>query len=817
MPNKGQDDMQPERGRVWTALLLYLAIGWAAAEIFLTIRDRFALPEALDSVVLAIFISGFVAFALLQATGRAGRKSPLLYAGRLLAIAFAGSGIAIGLSAWLGQSEQAAELPSVAILPCDYEGIEDHAFLGPAAAEEVHAKLAKVAGIQIPAWRSVLKSVQVGEDKRQIAEILRVRHLADCRITEDAEGMELSASIIDSDTGTPVWSGRKIYASTDLVHALAEISLAITDALSVRLTVEESDRLNRAPTSNPEAYEYYLLARQAQGGSHWVKPGVSSAMAIGGKEYEVAMAYYRKAVGLDPAFAEAWAGMATATRGYGSNVKGEDRFGAALKSYGERAYEYAERSLEEDPCNAEALLLVLGLERIVSPKETPPPADRVRQTDPAWRERYERGIERIRHIIECEPNNATAWRDLANRYSNFAIYPSMGTEYPAEEMRAALMKALDLDPTNCGVQDYYIRTFRDPYWAPRPEDLFTLDETLAAIRSALLVNPECIALHHILSRIALEQGRVDEAIAWQMRTHELHPDNPNVATCEIGIHLAELGLLSEAEPWLQRGREAGFYACVEEDVECLIPESRDTYFSQECKAQRLNTAEEMISSSWGTVSPTMMIFKYREAMEIAASAGRPDLVRKWLDDGLEMLGTDDPVAILGKNPKRLITARTEGLRLVPLFRDLGLHDAGERMLELCRRDPEDPDQIVFDMDKFLFVDAQHRSLAGRKAEAMELLTRAVREPQPMWVMLWPGRWELLTDPSLDPLRDDPVYGPQVEQLIEEQEAWLAPARERAAKALKTGDWASLRTLIDEPGVTLATVGRDSTDNPKSTD
>ena len=104
----------------------------------------------------------------MQAASRVGRRFPLLYAGRLLAIAFAGSGIAIGVSAWLGQSKQAAELPSVAILPCDYEGLEEHAFLGPAAAEEVHAKLAKVAGIQIPAWRSVLKSVQVGEDKRQI-------------------------------------------------------------------------------------------------------------------------------------------------------------------------------------------------------------------------------------------------------------------------------------------------------------------------------------------------------------------------------------------------------------------------------------------------------------------------------------------------------------------------------------------------------------------------------------------------------------------------------------------------------------------------
>ena len=57
----------------------------------------------------------------------------------------------------------------------------------------------------------------------------------------------------------------------------------------------------------------------------------------------------------------------------------------------------------------------------------------------------------------------------------------------------------------------------------------------------------------------------------------------------------------------------------------------------------------------------------------------------------------------------------------------------------------------------------------------------------------------------DPLRDDPVYAPQLEALIKEYYDWLAPARERTAKALETGDWASLRTLIDETPDMLAVV------------
>jgi hypothetical protein len=140
------------------------------------------------------------------------------------------------------------------------------------------------------------------------------------------------------------------------------------------------------------------------------------------------------------------------------------------------------------------------------------------------------------------------------------------------------------------------------------------------------------------------------------------------------------------------------------------------------------------------------------------------------------------------------------------------------MLELCRRDPDDPEQIVWGMDNTLYVDARHRSLSGNKAEAWDLLSRAVREHQ-LGPAGWhfPDRWGLLFDRALDPLREDPVYGPKLDQLIEEYDAWLAPAKERAERAIETGDWASLRTLIDETPDMLAAIEREGRHNENETD
>lgn len=784
-----------------SGLALYLAAGWAATEILFAVRENFGLPVSLDGLVLALFVGGFVAFALLILLSQLVRGSPLLSAGRILIVAAGGSVVAFGLSAWLGEANTRTDIPSVAVLPCEFDGDDAYAFLGQAAAEEVHAKLAKVAGVQIPAWRSVVQSVRVGEDNRQVAEILRVDHLASCTIVETDDRIELSTSVIDPEKQEVIWSGRQSYASADLVYALGEISRGIADALSVRMTAEESDRLTGAPTRNPEAYEHYLRARQTQGSSHWFVPNLMSVLEISEEKYELAMAHYRQAVELDPEFAEAWAGMATVTRYYGNNIKEETRFGDAMKKFGQEAYDFGKQALAHDPCNAEALQLVHHLAWIAVPEEEPSVADRVWQTDPLWSDQYERDLALFRKVIECEPNNATAWRSLANTYSNFAVYPSAGNEYPAEDMRVALMKAINLDPTNCRVQEYYISMFRSPIWAPRPEDRFTLDETKQEIRSALIVNPECSALYQLLALIAVEQGRIDEAIAWHLRRHELAPDNPNVGVCEISAFLSGLGFVEEAKAWARKAEEAGFYWCWEQDIECF--QSRDAYFGEACKAQRMATANELMDSSWGTASPVIRVFKYRQAMYEGQSSDRPDLVRKWLDEGLEWMGTDDPVAILGKNPRRLVSARHEGLALVPIFRDLGLDDAAERMLGLCVRDPADPEQIVFGMDNSIYVDARHRSLAGDKAEAMALLERAVRKHQTFSGWPSPGRMELMFDRALDPLREDPAYAPRLERLLDEYDAWLAPARARVANALETGDWASLRTLLDEDPALLA--------------
>jgi tetratricopeptide (TPR) repeat protein len=466
------------------------------------------------------------------------------------------------------------------------------------------------------------------------------------------------------------------------------------------------------------------------------------------------------------------------------------QFGDEVRTADEQSKELARHALSIDPCTVDALFIIAPL------ADDTDPMDQVYQTGPSWTEIYNQRMELIERAIECEPQNATAWLQMMFFHTFFPLWPNTGTEYPAEQARAALNKAYRLDPTNCWLAGIRITMLRSEFWAPRPEDVMSRDELKDTLRAALLVDPTCGFMYDILEAVNVSEARLDEAIAWKMLYHELAPQDPRIG-CRIAELFLELGLVEQAREWAARTDWPG--CLTEADIDCR--QSRESYYSESCQADRIKQARDAIESDFASFNRRMLPFKYREALYLVGDTDRLDLARKWLEEGLQVMETDDPVALLNKNPKRLNTGRNEGLSLVPVFRDLGLADAANRQLELCRRDPSDPAQITFDEMKGQYLDARHRSLAGHKEEAMTLLTRAVREHQTWSLILdWPSpdRSDLMFDRALDPLREDPVYAPQLEQLLEEYDAWLAPARERAARAAETGDWASLRMFIDTP-------------------
>ena len=95
-------------------------------------------------------------------------------------------------------------------------------------------------------------------------------------------------------------------------------------------------------------------------------------------------------------------------------------------------------------------------------------------------------------------------------------------------------------------------------------------------------------------------------------------------------------------------------------------------------------------------------------------------------------------------------------------------------------------------ERATYADAYYEALSDNPGEALRLIRHSVESWQ-QFQRMQPGLHGLLRDPILDSVREHPEYGPQLQKLIDEYDAVLAPMRENVLEAEASGDWEPLLT------------------------
>jgi adenylate cyclase len=131
----------------------------------------------------------------------------------------------------------------------------------------------------------------------QIARELHVRHILEGSVQRSGNDIAIIAQLIDARTDTHLWTGKFNRKIENVFAVQNEIVYAVASALE--LTMEFAAAAQNAPTRNPEAHRLYLEAR----GRSRLNEGRSLADAI---------TLYKRAISLEPRFAEAHAGLAAA-------------------------------------------------------------------------------------------------------------------------------------------------------------------------------------------------------------------------------------------------------------------------------------------------------------------------------------------------------------------------------------------------------------------------------------------------------------------------------------------------------------------------
>src|SRR5438067_2123490 len=189
---------------------------------------------------------------------------------------------------------------SLGVLPfADLSAERDQEYFGDGIAEEILNALAKVGALHVAARTSCFAFRGTSIDAREIGRRLGVEALLEGSIRKAGNRVRISVQLIDARNGYQLWSERFDREIEDIFAIQDEIARSVIDALGLSLTRREERRFLKASTKNVEAYEFYLRARKLF--QQWTRQSI-----------ELAREMFERAIELDPHFAAAWAGLATA-------------------------------------------------------------------------------------------------------------------------------------------------------------------------------------------------------------------------------------------------------------------------------------------------------------------------------------------------------------------------------------------------------------------------------------------------------------------------------------------------------------------------
>lgn len=227
-----------------------------------------------------------------------------------------------------------APAETVAILPfVDMSPARDQEYFCDGVAEEIISTLSCVRDLRIASRTSSFQFKGRSTDVREIGKALGVGSVLEGSVRKAGDRVRITAQLVNAADGYHLWSESFDRDLADVFAIQTEIAQRLLKALKLSLSTREAEMVERAGTSDPEAYDLYLRGRA------YIRYGTSSLPAA---------ELFRRAIERDPRFAQAHAGLANATA-----VRGIWRLNLSEAEIAE-ALEASRRALELDALLPEA-------------------------------------------------------------------------------------------------------------------------------------------------------------------------------------------------------------------------------------------------------------------------------------------------------------------------------------------------------------------------------------------------------------------------------------------------------------------------------
>jgi TolB-like protein/Tfp pilus assembly protein PilF len=355
-----------KRRNVYRAAVAYGVVAWFLTQLTTQVFPFFEIPNfAVRFVVIALAVGFPIAMLLAwvyeftpegivrtedlhpaqarsiqRATGRI--LDFIIIGALLLVIAM----LVVGRLPFYRQTGESISQKSIAVLP--FENLSEdkaNAYFADGIQEEILTRLASIADLRVISRSSTQRFQSKPRNLSEIAKQLGVANIVEGSVQKAADRVRVNVQLVNAQTDSHLWAETYDRKLTDIFGVESEIAKGIAESLQAKLTSREEQALAVKPTNNPEAYDAYLrgLAFEARFYSSYSPDLIRKALA-----------FYERAVQLDPDFAIAWARVSRVNGRIYFNAG--DTIPAARRDAAKRALENAQK-LEP---NSPETLLALG-------------------------------------------------------------------------------------------------------------------------------------------------------------------------------------------------------------------------------------------------------------------------------------------------------------------------------------------------------------------------------------------------------------------------------------------------------------------------
>ena len=191
-----------------------------------------------------------------------------------------------------------AATKSIAVLPfVNMSADPENEYFTDGIAEEIINALTKVQALRVASRTSSFAFKGKNQDIRQVGEQLNVGTVLEGSVRKAGTKLRVTAQLVNVTDGYHLWSERYDRELQDVFAIQDEIAGNIVRALSVVLSDAEKRAIEKAPTDNVAAYDYYLRGRQFF--HQFRRTGIQFARRM-----------FERAIEVDPNYALAYAGVA---------------------------------------------------------------------------------------------------------------------------------------------------------------------------------------------------------------------------------------------------------------------------------------------------------------------------------------------------------------------------------------------------------------------------------------------------------------------------------------------------------------------------